>query len=478
MLESTAQTEELQLVGDRAPVWFGVRRSAIIETGLYLGTALLIDYLFFDGLRFSSVSPHPFWPIVLLTTAQYGTTEGLFAALAATIVLLAGNLPERNMSQDIYDYMFHINRTPLMWFAAAVIWGELRNRHRGETAELRAELHTMKQRSSDLSAAYKRMAELKEKLEVHVAGQLKTAVRMYEAARGIDKLEPADVISGVSNFVRVVMNPEKFSVFLLKNDGLELAATQGWEREDRYAWNLGSHSVLFREVIGRQRFLCGVSRDEDALLSHEGVLAGPLISSDGEVLGMLKIEKLGFLELNLSSVQTFKVLCEWIATAYANALRYKSACSDKVFDESTSLFTHGFFERQVSFLSQLAERVGFDVSLVVLRLDNPAELTDFQRGSIPALIGEAVKASLRKTDMAFDYRQAGSECFIILPNTTLEDAQMVAQKLLTRIGTSLPHDTAGARFSANIQAIHRRQDGSRKGKQDFLVAREEEVTYG
>jgi GGDEF domain-containing protein len=454
---------------NRPAVLFGVRRSAIVETLLYLGVALIIDYLFFGGNRFWNVAPHPFWPLVLLISAQYGTSEGLIAAFVATIALLAGKLPARNMSQDVYDYMFYVIRTPLMWFTASVIWGELRGRHSRETTSLREELETTKSQSAELSAAYKKMAEVKEKLEVHVAGQLKTSVRMYEAARGIDKLEPAEVVSGVLNFVRIVMNPEKFSLFLLTDGGLALNTEQGWKPEDKYSTNFNSNSVLFQEVIGRERFLCSVSRDEEPLLDDQGILAGPLVSSEtGDVVGMLKIEKLGFLELNLSSLQTFKVLCEWIATAYANALRYKLACSDKVFDESTSLFSHGFFDRQTSFLSELGRRVGFDVSMVSLRLDNADELTSGQVDLIPALIGDVVKVCLRKTDMAFDYRQTGWKYSVVLPNTPLENAQIVADKLLKRIRETLPHEAERARFSANTQVIYRHEQVTAM-KEDFTL---------
>src|SRR5207249_2624592 len=115
--------------------------------------------------------------------------------------------------------------------------------------------------------------------ELRVAGQLKTAIRIYEAARGIDKLEPAQVMSGVSELVRVVMNPEKFSLFLLKNDRLELAAKDAWSAEDSYSSQFNSRSKIYQEIIGFRRCLCCVNRDEQITLGSEGMLAGPLVNS-------------------------------------------------------------------------------------------------------------------------------------------------------------------------------------------------------
>ena len=436
--------------------WCGFRQSAIIETSLYLGIALLIDQISFSGNRFWTISPHPFWPIVLLISAQYGTSEGLFAALAATIVLLTGKLPQQTLSQDLYEYIFDISKNPLLWFTAAVLWGELRGRHANETRAIREELEATKDHALQVDAAYKQVAQLKEKLELKVAGQLKTAVRIYEAARGIDKLEPAHVMSGVSQLVRLVMNPEKFSLFLLKNGRLEVATKEAWSAEDPYSLEFSAQSTIYQEIIGRRRCLCCVNRDEEIMLGSEGMLAAPLVNSEtGEVLGMMKIEKLGFADLNLSSVQTFKVLCDWIGTAYANALSYKDALAEKIFDQSTCLFSYGFFERQTAFLSNIAERVGFDISMIVLRLDNPHDLTDEQRSILPGMVGKVVQKCLRKTDLAFEHRQSASEHYIVLPNTSLEDSQTVCHKLLRKLSSLMPSELRHAQFSMTVQALYR-----------------------
>ncbi len=437
--------------------WFGLRKSAIVETVLYLGVALLIDQIFFADNRFWTISPHPFWPIVLLITSQYGTSEALFAALAATTVLWSGKLPQQTLSQDLYEYIFYISKNPLLCFTAAVVLGELRGRHANEIIAIREELQATKDHAFQVDAAYKQVAEVKEKLELKVAGQLKTAVRIYEGARAIDKLEPAQVMSGVSQLVRLVMNPEKFSVFLLKNGRLEVATKEAWSAEDPYSLEFSAQSTLYQEIIGRRRGLCCVNRDEEIILGLEGMLAAPLVNSEtGDVLGMMKIEKLGFADLNLSSVQTFKVLCEWIGTAYANALSYKDALAERIFDQSTCLFSYGFFERQTAFLSSIAERVGFDVSMIVVRLDNPHDLTDEQRSVLPGMVGKVVHKHLRKTDLAFEHRQSASEHYIVLPNTSLEDSQIVCDKLLRQLSSLMPPELRHAQLSASVQALYRR----------------------
>ena len=40
---------------------------------------------------------------------------------------------------------------------------------------------------------------------------------MYQASKAIDKPDPDDVIAGVTDIVRAVINPDQFSLFVLKN---------------------------------------------------------------------------------------------------------------------------------------------------------------------------------------------------------------------------------------------------------------------
>jgi len=67
-----------------------IRQIVIIELFVIYAVLLLIDYLFFQGSRFSEVNPHPFWIPVLLIASQYGLREGVISAVIAMTLLLMG----------------------------------------------------------------------------------------------------------------------------------------------------------------------------------------------------------------------------------------------------------------------------------------------------------------------------------------------------------------------------------------------------
>ncbi len=141
--------------------FLGFRVTALIEVLVLLGLPLLIDTFLLMGDRFISVSPHPFWIPVLLVSVQYGTGDGLMAAVVASLALLIGNMPERALTQDEFSYLFNILNRPLMWFAAAVVLGELRTRHIMERDELIQNALDSKDREETISKAYERLGKIK-----------------------------------------------------------------------------------------------------------------------------------------------------------------------------------------------------------------------------------------------------------------------------------------------------------------------------
>jgi hypothetical protein len=309
-------------------------------------------------------------------------------------------------------------------------------------------------RENVLADAYRRLNAAKDALETRLASQMRTSLALYEAAKAIEKLDPAEVLLGVSKLVKSVMNPEKFSLYLLRNDSLELALAEGWTAGDSYPRLYGPASRIFREAVARQCVLSVANHEHEFVLNGEGLIAAPLIVPDtGRVIGMLKIEKLGFFDLNFSNVRTFQQLCNWIAAAHENAVRYQAACSDAVVNSATELFAFGFLSRQLAMLRVLAERIGFDVSMIVVRI-GVEELTTEQRSLVPVVFGRTVQKALRRTDLAFDYQRTGSEFALVLPATAVQGAQAVVAKLHDALQLELAAEGIQARFSFAVQVIY------------------------
>jgi polysaccharide biosynthesis protein PelD len=303
----------------------GLDRAAVVETILFFAVALAIDFVFLDFDRYRDLNPHPFWIAVLLVSIQYGTAEGLFAAAVATAAYLVGALPEQRVDQDRYEWLLAATLLPVLWFVVAVVGGELTGRMRRERDMLREELEQARKREEVIAAAYRRLDRRRESLEARVAGQLRSVFAIYNAAKGIEKMSTEEVVAGVAELVRTVMSPRRFSLFLLAKGELVFATAEGWDANSGERRAYDGQSALFQAVVGSRRTLAAASAADEAVLAGEGVLAGPLVNLEsGEVIGMLKIEELGFLQLNVTTRENFRLLCEWIGTAFAQARRFET----------------------------------------------------------------------------------------------------------------------------------------------------------
>lgn len=439
-----------------AASFMGWRVSAILEIAGFLAVALAIDWFFFAGNRFYSVQPHPFWILVLLIAAQYGTSEALLATVAASFALLAWNLPPQRMDQDLYAYYLELARNPILWLVTVVFIGEIGSRHRGRIRELLEELHESRQREATVDEAYRRVAAAKSQLEIRVAGQMRTVVALYQAAKAIDKPQPEEVLHGVNKIVRAILDPKQHSVYLLQGQNLEVTVTDGWPAAESYSRRYTAASPLFRATIGEQRVLCAARPEDLHLLGNEGVIAGPLVNPEtGEVFGILKIEEIGFLDFNLSTLENFSVTCEWVATAYAHALGYQRLESSRAYGQERSLFAAGFRERQVRILTLLARRIGFDVCALSVRIEGVDGLAQDKRAAVSAAVGQAVQDTLRDTDLAFDHPRSGWEFEVLLPATPPENAAVAAEKLHLQLDTLLHAEQPGLHSAITVSTLYK-----------------------
>lgn len=427
---------------------------ALIEIVLFIAIGLGIDYLFFGGTRFRNVVPHPFWLIVLLISVQYGVTEGLTAALACSLALWVGNLPPQTLDQDVYGYWLKIVVNPASWFGAAIVFGELRARDKRRIDTQATELKAALDREAVLSEAYESVSQARRELEARVAGQLKTVYAIYQAARAIEQLGPNEVLGGITDLVRTILSARKFSVYLLKSGTLEAVITEGWESGDRFQRVYSDSSALYQAVIGGQQSLC-VARPRDRdVLAGEGMLAGPLLDGAHEVIGMLKVEGLGFLDLNLSTMENFRVVCDWIGNAFAKATRFEEATAASLYASDKLLLSASFLERQTAFLTSLGHRVGFDLSMLMVVVAGVADADPAEKRRWAHEVGQVVAEQLRNTDMAFDYQRSGFEFAVLLPATSSTEAQIVADKIRRSIALRLGSTAAEqAKITITVRAL-------------------------
>ncbi len=446
---------EQDLPEKNPPRFLGLRRSAIIETLVFIAAVLFIDALFLEGDRLLGVALHPFLFIIMLISAQYGSSEGIAATILCTIALYLGNMPAQSLDQDWYDYLFMITKWPMLWFVVALILGELRLRHMRERDMLRQMIEDANEREHTITDAYRKLQGHKQTLETRIASQMKSGLSVYRAGMALETLEPEDVVVGIGEMVHSLTHADKFSVFLLQHESLNAVMMENWEEEDAFPKQYASNSSLYREIVGRRKLLCIVNEDDRAVLADHGMMAGALRNKDtGEVIGMLKIEDTPFRDINLTSIETFRMLCDWIGTTYTNARRYQTARDESLVNPDIQMLSSSYLKLRTDFLKALARRAGFDVTMVLLRVDNADELGSEGARDAAITLGQAVQVNLRQIDQAFDYSGDDWDFAIVLPYTPASNAHIVLNKIRKALDKKLAGVSPKPHYSHEIRAIY------------------------
>ncbi|WP_416896494.1 MAG: GAF domain-containing protein [Minwuia sp.] len=457
-------------------------RRSIAYLELVIGIALLlaIDYAFGSMDGFETLNPNPYWIPIILLSVQYGVFEGLIAAVVCAVVsILSGIDPDiyqlilsegpgaaldraagasfETFTNEDYLIAWDYAAQPLLWVITALFIGLLRERLRERNRELAINLGQTTHREKVLSDAYNQLLDTKEQLEVRVAGQLRTVFTLYQAAKAIEKLGPGEVLIGIADLVRAVMQPTKFSLYLLNGSVLEAVTNDGWEDDDTFQRVFDSGTPLFQEVVGRQRFLSAVNSQEQRILGGEGILAGPLTSVDtGEVVGMLKIEQLGFLELHVSSLENFRILSDWVGTAFANARRFRKAQGNMFMNEDRTLFTDVVYRTNAKLMKQFGERFGLGVTAVIVKAEGLDVLHAERRQAVIRALKQVLDNHMPPTVMAHEYRQAGREFALIVPGANPVTA---GPELAAKVEKAVEHylkeaSIEGVDISTTVKALH------------------------
>lgn len=431
----------------------GIRVIGLLEIAALLTAGLLVDR-YWQGNRFAGMEPHPFLLAAILAAAHYGLGEGLIGALAAGLALRVHNLPPQLADTDGYDYVWACISQPLGWIALAVLVGALRNHHKGRQRRSEEQLSDSLRRERDISAGFDHVRRAKNRLEEAVAGHLRSAVTLYKAAQHVERLDPLDVIGGAGGLVKAGLDPEKFSLYLLDGSSLVCVLRHGHSR-DEGVWAYEESSPLFQRTVGQRTTTCVARPGEAEALGGDGIIAGPLVAEQtGEVVGMLKIEQIGFLSLNLAAVQNFEVLCRWLGTALVKAQEHADGHVSAFFNASTQIVSHAMFEQQSLFLTRVARRLNFELSTLSVRLECAERLPGAERSLIAQALGSSVRSVLRATDLAFEAERIGSGYTILLPNTSEAGAKVVENKLKAALQQRQADAGGRVRLTFRIESLH------------------------
>ncbi|KAF2955753.1 GGDEF domain-containing protein [Marinitoga sp. 38H-ov] len=150
------------------------------------------------------------------------------------------------------------------------------------------------------------------------------------------------------------------------------------------------------------------------------------ISNDNIELDILEISNI---------LDNIIVLEDVLYSVLDKITHYEHSISDPL----TNAYTRRYMENKLNELYGLYERYNFDFSIILIDLDDFKKINDkygHQKGDLVLVeLVKSLKENLRDFDLICRY--GGEEFLIILPNTKIDEAKVIASRLLNKINKDL-----------------------------------------
>jgi polysaccharide biosynthesis protein PelD len=439
-----------------------IHSSAILETIAFLLCVVMLDVMFGGGTRFIDMQLHPFWIIVLMVTLQYGVGDALITAILAGVFLLAGNMPEQNMTETMYEYFLRVTYLPLLWIITALTLGSICTRQLREKKELIEQVRKSREMIQTFMDGYNAVKQSKEQLELRLAEERCSVLTVYKLAKTLETADPENALGAISELVRVALKPNKFSLYRWDGHALALEATHSWTKSDNFIKQFPASSTLTRCIVEKKCILSIVHEEDEVILAGQGMMAGPVFDPrTGKLFGMLKIEDMEFMGLGVHTHEMFRIVCEWIAHIYIRKENARSSSHMPVPQLKSATEVKQFLLYQTQFLTRFAQRHGLNLYKVAIRMTNFLSLSAAHRDHVTHKVKAIVDDSLHGADLILD-SAANDEFPILLVCEDDRESQIIVDKMQKAIARQNDKLLTMVKFSYNVEPLHVADDFARK----------------
>jgi hypothetical protein len=297
----------------RPPRWSSMLRIAF-EFALLFGIAVLARQVVVAVSN--GAYPNPLWLPVIVLSLQHGLGAGLAAAIIATGLQYWGGLPPAFMTEDMYGYVGRIVAEPVGWTCVALLIGHIRSRQISENLELETELAERDRQCAEVADLCVDLRARAEMLERHIAANAQSSnVDVAEATATLQHATWEDFADRLTRFVILLTGAAEFAVYLLHDDGLELAFQPTDEHRPAADTLVPWDDPLFAAVVNERLTLSSRRLAEGALLGDRGIMAGPLVDphASDRVIGMLAIGGASLDDTPEDIERRFSLTCSEIA---------------------------------------------------------------------------------------------------------------------------------------------------------------------
>jgi diguanylate cyclase (GGDEF)-like protein len=273
-------------------------------------------------------------------------------------------------------------------------------------------------------------------------GKLEESVRelqlLFELTRSVNStLELGPLLEQISGLVGRTLGYAEFSVMLLDNSKSELQHQAGYglatHETGEVRFQVGEGAAGMAAQSGEVVHVEDVATDGRFIRREAetgSLLCVPMVYK-GDKVGVLNFRKTGPAGFGPEEQRLLGAVANQAATAIVNARLYQATVELSLTDALTGTFNRRHLFQQLELEVMRAQRFGTPLSTIMIDIDHFKHLNDTgghaSGDTVLREVAELLRGQLRKVDTLARY--GGEEFFVMLPQTSKDQAVEVAEKL-------------------------------------------------
>src|SRR4051794_1745309 len=407
---------------------------AYAEIVIGLGLIVAINLLFFrtDNWGFFDANPHPFWLVILPIAVRYGALPAYTAGLLAAVIYILFVIfqPRSAFAVDIFSTQAFLN--PVLFVVVGGVLGEVREAHKRAHRGVARRYDEIEASLQDLAERYLAAVEINREMQRRIVTQTSTVTTLYQAAKALEQLEIEELAPSILELVTEFIEADACALYLRRDGQLELK--EGRPAEVAYARprTLDTSRGISGAVATDKRTT--TVRDVMAeatpsqIMAQPLLMATPLLGPNGDVIGIITVEKMAFLRFTPAAVKLFTLLGDWATIAFQTAMRFQETRDRNVSDELTGAYNFSYITKRLAQEIDRAQRYGIPLMLLALRVGQHDAIPPVKLPQILQTLGFVFRQHIRPIDILG--KGATDDTFlVVLPHLTEQEGQVLAERV-------------------------------------------------
>ncbi len=413
--------------GVAGPSRRGLRSAAAVAAGSAMVVLLLAS---------ASTAPPPrSLRAFAALAALFAVLEGASFAVAALLTVSNGQARAEGFERALRQVLLESVNVPLAWCLAAFLRSDALPTALSLSAAILLGGLAMK-------ALDRALADLTVTNDVLAARLSELATLHAVGKEMLSSLDPKRVFSVIERECSKILDVDSLVVTLVDPDTSETRLAHRWARGDPAAAPLakpGDAIVSWVALEKRPLRVDDLRESPENLPFRTGgleadvrsVLAVPLVVEE-RVTGVLSVRSSRPRAYDEHQLSLLTTIAQQAAVAIENARHYEMATVDSL----TRLFLRDHFHQRLEEEHNRARRYRSSFAVLMLDLDGFKEINDrhghLQGDRYLRALGPAIRSGLRAADLPCRY--GGDEFCLLLPETDLEGARAIAERIRKTVG--------------------------------------------